>query len=133
MKWFILILFAVATGCAGGGHHQTQPRTRLTVVVYRGHSHTRYTLTCGPPGGAIPDPARACRALEDFARRGRRRHTAHTCLCALYVNRIVVRGVVDGRRLAGPVEVSGCAACGMGRRAAADVAQAFAAMHLRAG
>lgn len=133
MRWFILLVFAVATGCAGGGHHQAQSRTRLTVIVYRGHSLSRYTLTCGPRGGTAPDPADGCRAFEDFVRRGRRRRVANTCLCALYVNRIVLRGVVDGRSLAGPVEVSGCAACGMGRRAAADVAHAFAAMHLRPG
>ena len=133
MRWFILLVFAVATGCAGGGHHQAAARTRLTVIVHHGHSLSRYTLTCGPSGGTAPDPADACRALEDFVRRGRRRRVANTCSCALYVNRIVVRGVVDGRRLAGPVEVSGCAACGMGRRAAADVAHAFAAMHLRPG
>jgi len=133
MRWFFLILVAVAAGCAGGGgHHQAQPRTRLTVVVHRGDSHRRYTLTCGPAGGSAPNPARACRALEDFVRRGRRRRVARNCLCALHIDRIILRGVVDGRRLAGAVEVSGCAACGMGRPAAADVAAAFAAMHLRA-
>ena len=133
MKWLILIVFAVATGCAGGAHPQAQAGTRLTVTVHRGHSVSHYTLTCGPSGGTAPDPADACRALEDFVRRERGRRTANTCMCPRYLNRIVVRGVVDGRSLAGPLEVSGCAACGLGQRAAADVAHVFAAMHLRPG
>ena len=133
MRWFLPILFAVATGCADGGHHTAQARTHLTVVVHRGHAVSRYTLTCGPAGGSARNPARSCRALEDFVRLERSRHAANPCFCPLYLNRIVVRGVVDGRRLAGPVEVSGCAACGLGPRAAADVARAFAALHLRSG
>ena len=133
MRWLILLVFALATGCAGNEHHQAQAGTRLTVTVHRGRSLHRYTLTCGPSGGTAPDPAAACRALAVFVRRVRGRRTANTCFCPVYVNRIVVDGVVDGRRLAGPLEVSGCAACGLGPRAAADVAHVFAAMHLRPG
>jgi hypothetical protein len=133
MRRFVPLLLVLATGCAGG-HHHVVARTGLTVVVHRGHSVSRYALTCRPAGGTAPHPAAACRALEDFVRRGRSmRGAKQMCLCALYVNRIVLHGVVDGRRLDGPVEVSGCAACGMGRRAAADVARAFAAVNLSPG
>jgi hypothetical protein len=41
-----------------------------------------------------------------------------------------VSGVLDGRKLPRPVEVSDCAACGLGAGALEDVSRAFAAFHL---
>jgi hypothetical protein len=101
------------------------------VTVYRGHSAQRFTLTCDPSGGSAPDRAAACRALEDFLPR---RVHAHTfCGCTLYVNRIMVRGVLNGRQLSEPVEVSACAACGLGSQGSRDATRAFAAFHLPPG
>jgi hypothetical protein len=107
------------------------PKTRLTVRVTANRSAARYTLTCRPAGGSAPDPARACRALEDFL--PRREAGRAVCLCAVYLKSITVRGVLDGRRLSGPVEVSACAACGLGAGAESDVEHAFAAFHLTPG
>jgi hypothetical protein len=119
----------ILAGCAGS--HQTvtpRPKTRLSVQVNGGHGITRYSLSCRPAGGSAPHPATACRALEDFLPRREASHSA--CMCALYVKSIVVRGVLDGRRLARPLEVSGCSACGLGAGARSDVEHAFAAFHL---
>jgi hypothetical protein len=120
-------MIMAATGCAGT-HHVAAPRTRLNVTVYRGHSSQRYSLTCDPSGGSAPERAAACHALEDFL--PRRLHAHVFCGCSLYVNRIMVRGVLDGQELSEPVEVSGCAACGLGRQATGDTTRAFAAFHL---
>jgi hypothetical protein len=122
----------VLAGCAGS--HQTvtpKPKTRLTVRTYRGQAFARYTLTCRPAGGSAPAPGAACRALEDFLPRREASHAG--CFCALYENRIMVGGVLDGTRLAREVEVSGCSACGLGAGARSDVERAFAAFHLTAG
>ncbi len=128
----VLIAASLAAGCAGG--HGAVPKTHLRVVVHRGHSRSSYTLTCTPAGGSAPAPQAACRAIEDFIRRADHRRTARTCLCPLYANWISVTGVVEGRRLRGPIEVSFCAACGLaGKQAATDVRRAFAAFRLAAG
>lgn len=129
MKWIstVIVVGVAAAGCAG--HlHAAVPKTHLQVTVYRGHSSSHYTLTCNPSGGSAPDQTAACRALEDFL--PRRLHTHSFCSCALYVNRIIVRGVLDGHELSEPVEVSGCAACGLDRQASGDATRAFAAFHL---
>src|SRR3954447_20855746 len=86
----------IAAGCAGH-HSAVAPKTRLTVRVTANRSAARYTLTCRPAGGSAPDPARACRALEDFL--PRREAGRAVCLCAVYLKSITVRGVLDGRRL----------------------------------
>jgi hypothetical protein len=126
-----IVVAIVMTSAACAGTHVAAPRTRLNVTVYRGHSSQRFTLTCNPSGGSAPDQAAACRALEDFLPRSVRSHTF--CSCTLYVNRIVVRGVLDGRELSEPVEVSACAACGLGDQASGDATRAFAAFHLPPG
>jgi hypothetical protein len=123
----MIVVGLAAAGCTGH-HHVAAPTTRLHVTVYRGHSSSRYTLTCNPSGGSAPNQAAACRALEGFL--PRRLHSHGFCFCTLYVNRIIVRGVLDGQDLSEPVEVSGCAACGLGHGASADVTRAFAAFHL---
>lgn len=125
------ILPLLVLAACSGGHAGVTPKTRLGVQVNGGHAITRYSLTCRPAGGSAPEPARACRALEDFLPRREASHAA--CACALYVKRIVVRGVLDGRRLRSPVEVSGCSACGLGAAASRDVDHAFAAFHLTPG
>ncbi len=128
----LLVAASLAVGCGGG--HGTVARTHLRVVVHRGHSRSSYTLTCTPSGGSAPEPAAACRAIEDFIRRAAHRRTARTCLCPLYANWISVTGVADGRRLPHSIDVSFCAACGLaGKQAAADVRRAYSAFHLTAG
>jgi hypothetical protein len=37
----------------------------VTVVDGPGEEPQRWTLTCDPPGGTHPDPAGACRVLDD--------------------------------------------------------------------
>jgi hypothetical protein len=131
MRRLLAILPVLVLAACAGGHATVTPRTRLSVQVNGGHGVTRYSLTCRPAGGSAPEPTRACRALEDFVPRREASHAG--CFCALYVKRIVVRGVLDGRRLRGSVEISGCAACGLGARASADVKDAFASFHLAPG
>jgi hypothetical protein len=41
---------------------QTRRCTTATAAV------RHYSLTCGPPGGSIPDPVRACGAITDYLR-----------------------------------------------------------------
>jgi hypothetical protein len=60
---------ALAAGCGGGSAVPSAPGpTRLVITVYPGfvaNAHvTRYTLSCRPPGGSLPDPAAACGAIE---------------------------------------------------------------------
>jgi hypothetical protein len=125
------VLPILALAACAGGHAAVTPKTRLDVRVAGGHGITRYTLDCRPAGGSAPDPGPACRALEDFL--PRREAGRAACPCALYVHRIVVTGVLDGRKLRRRVEVSGCSACGLGGRAVDDVQHAFAAFHLAQG
>jgi hypothetical protein len=60
-------------------------------------------------------------------------HTHAKYLCALYINRVVVTGTIDGEAIPEPVEVSGCAACGLGKRANRDVTTIFAALRVPPG
>ena len=133
MRRLLAILPVLALAACAGGHRTVtpKPKTRLVVRVYRSHAVARYTLTCRPAGGSAPDPGEACRAVEDFL--PRRKASRAACFCALYANRIMVGGVLDGAKLARPVEVSGCSACGLGAGARDDVEHAFAAFHLTAG
>jgi hypothetical protein len=131
MHRVLAVVPILALAACAGGHAAVTPKTRLDVRVDDGHQITRYTLTCRPAGGSAPDPAGACRALEDFLPRLETSHGA--CACALYVKRIAVRGVLDGRRLRSPAEVSGCSVCDLGTVAAGDVPHAFAAFHLTPG
>jgi hypothetical protein len=131
MHRLLAILPVLALAACAGGHATVAPKTRLTVRVMRNDSTARYTLTCRPAGGSAPAPVKACRALEDFL--PRRDASRAACSCALYVNRIMVSGVLDGRRLREPVEVSACAACGLGARALTDASRAFAAFGLAPG
>ncbi len=131
MHRLLAILPVLALAACAGHHAAVVPKTRLTVRVMRNHSTARYTLTCLPSGRSTPDPGKACRALEDFLPRRDASHAA--CACALYVNRLMVSGVLDGRRLTSPVEVSECAACGLGAKAVGDANRAFAAFGLTPG
>ena len=59
-----------APACLGSASH---PSGRLSVSVTLGSSTTsagthRYTLTCGPAGGTMPDRSAACSALADYLR-----------------------------------------------------------------
>jgi hypothetical protein len=130
MHRLLALLPILALAACAGGHAAVTPKTRLHVEVTSGRDVTRYTLTCRPAGGSAPDPGRACRALEDFL--PKRRASRAACMCALSVDWIRVRGVLDGRRLSDPVEVSSCSACGLGPGAGRDVNRAFAAFGLGA-
>jgi hypothetical protein len=122
------LLLVLALAACAGGHAAVTPKTRLDVEVSPGHGISRYTLTCRPAGGSAPHPGKACRALEDFLPKTRAGRAA--CACALYEKWIRVRGVLEGRRLANLLEVSGCSACGLGAGARTDVVRAFAAFGL---
>ncbi len=114
------ILPVLMIAACAGTHEAVAPKTHLIVRVIGGHSSARYTLTCGPAGGSAPDPGEACRAIEDFL--SRREAGRAACSCALYVKRIMVSGVLDGRMLPRPV--------GLGAGALEDVSRAFAGFHL---
>jgi Subtilisin inhibitor-like len=131
MQRVLAVLPILALAACAGGHATVTPKTRLDVRVDRGSSATRYTLECRPAGGSAPEPGKACRALEDFVPRRAARRTV--CMCAIHVRSITVTGILDGRRLSGPVEVSSCSACGLGAGARGDVEQAFAAFHRAPG
>ena len=132
VKGFVVTLAVlIASGCAGT-HHDVASKTRLNVVVYRGHAKSRYTLDCRPAGGSAPNAAKACRALEDFL--PRREGTQASCVCLLSgsTNEIMVSGVLDGSRLSRAVEVSRCSACGLGSIALSDATDAFSAFGIHA-
>jgi|1185.fasta_scaffold58021_2 hypothetical protein len=77
------------------------------------------TLQCHtPPSGSYADPAEACRALVDIARRIKNRHSA--CPCALTPENLKphVVGVIDGHRLS--FSLDGCTLCGLGSQARHD-------------
>lgn len=130
----VLATAALVGGCFGGGRSGssstgTHPvATRLTLEVRDGHGVTRFQLTCSPSGGTAPNAAALCRAIQDFIPRRLRARSG--CMCAADVDAIQVSGVLRGRRLRGPVELSGCSACGAGARASADVRAAFQAVGL---
>ncbi len=72
------ILVATSSCAAGGPVTPTSPTSptssvspnaspadELTITVHSGSGDTsQWRLTCDPPGGTHPDPARACRVLE---------------------------------------------------------------------
>jgi hypothetical protein len=130
VRWLLVIVLVVMVAACAGGHHGVASKTRLHVLVSGAHSSNRYTLDCRPTGGSAPDGEGACRALEDFL--PRREASQAACACALYVKRITVSGILDGRKLSRPLEVSTCAACGLGPQAQTDLTQAFAAFGIHA-
>jgi hypothetical protein len=130
VRWLLVIVLVVMVAACAGGHHGVASKTRLHVLVSGAHSSSRYTLDCRPTGGSAPDGEGACRALEDFL--PRREASQAACACALYVKSITVSGILDGRKLSRPLEVSTCAACGLGPQAQTDLTQAFAAFSMHA-
>src|SRR5437763_4803576 len=77
MPRLAVILIAVifgASACLGGGVFPAASppsKGRLSVTVKLGlHTHLpvthRYTLTCGPAAGTMPNPKAACAALADY-------------------------------------------------------------------
>ena len=96
----VLAVALLPSGAAAG-----TPATRLAISVYpkgTGDSTTvhRYRLECGPAGGTVRRPARACRILaalaDPFARLG-----PHT-RCAQVIDgpqEAVVTGVLRGRKI----------------------------------
>jgi hypothetical protein len=77
------------------------------------------TLTCNPAGGGYRDPAAACLALRDFARRYAR-GSPGACPCPLQIGIPgTAIGDLDGRAVKLPVDF--CTACGLGGHAGADV------------
>ena len=79
----------------------------------------RRTLTCRPDRGGYRDPAAACRALRDLARLEAHDH-ARFCMCPFELSPAPTAvGRVDRRRIR--FELGGCAACGLGGHALADM------------
>jgi PASTA domain len=76
----LAVIGLTASGCFGGGsagptstptHPTRTPRDRLAVSVRLGlNTHLpvahHYHLTCDPPGGTLPHPGAACRAISDY-------------------------------------------------------------------
>jgi len=98
---FVLAAVLLASGAAAG-----TPATQLAISVYPNGTEDSstvhlYRLRCGPAGGTVPRPGRACRVLaardNPFARIG-----AHT-VCAQVTDgpqEAVVTGILRGRRIA---------------------------------
>lgn len=141
----------VAAGCgagAAGSASQTHgPATHVTVVYSIGRPFHRRSqvdarcpafarcrparalgswvllvtrrLTCNPAAGGYAHPADACAALVQYARLEHNRG-ANVCACPMMFG-IPGRatGVVAGRPVR--LDLTPCAACGLGRYAAADV------------
>lgn len=58
-----VLLPALLTGC-GSAHGPSSGATDLTIrAVNTSVGRSEFRLTCEPPGGDLPDPARACAAL----------------------------------------------------------------------
>lgn len=76
-------------------------------------------LTCNPAAGGYADPANACAALVHYARLVHHR-PANVCMCPMMFG-IPGRayGVLAGRPVR--LDLTPCAACGLGRHASADV------------
>ncbi len=98
---------------------------RCRAVRIRGDRPRRWmlvasrTLTCSPDGGDYLHPAAACRALRDLIRL-EARGPAIACACPLELSPPPVAvGWVDRRRVR--IALGGCAACGLGRSASADM------------
>jgi hypothetical protein len=116
----VLLVALSGSGCFGGGSVSPQavnplpvsPSGRLSVVVTLRAGITptkigagttpsttkhRYSLTCGPPGGTMPNPAAACKAVVDYiAHRGR----SATCigdLSLLPSSSAMITGTFDRR------------------------------------
>ena len=76
-------------------------------------------LTCNPAAGGYADPAGACAALVQFARLVHHRGP-NVCMCPMMFGIPgQAYGVIAGRPVR--VDLTPCAACGLGRRASADV------------
>src|SRR5512144_3378534 len=73
MGRIVLALAATSLLAAGCAASQSEPSGKLTVVVTSGSgalfdAARHYTLTCGPPGGTMPDADAACGALADYVK-----------------------------------------------------------------
>ncbi|HEY3765751.1 MAG TPA: hypothetical protein VGL44_11395 [Gaiellales bacterium] len=79
----------------------------------------RRVLTCDPAGGSYSDPAAACRALRDFARRYHR-GSGVACACALELG-TPATAVGDIAHVETTLPIDSCTACGLGRHAGRDV------------
>lgn len=62
--------FVALMGCGydvGSDESEASAATELTITVWpsgRGGAQREWTLRCDPPGGTLPEPARACSALS---------------------------------------------------------------------
>jgi hypothetical protein len=76
-------------------------------------------LTCDPPGGGYAHPTAACAALREYVRLGHRRRTS-VCACpGQFGIPGRARGVLAGRPVR--LNLTACAACGLGSRASYDL------------
>jgi hypothetical protein len=126
-----VVLAGVLAGCSGGG---SKGATQLRLTVYNGDGHPRqhYSVVCDGPGAKPASlDAKLCPAREDYLPRQMAAH--HSCICGIYVHRVMVTGTLDGERIRSPVEVSGCDACGLGKRAGIDVRTVFDVLRIPGG
>jgi hypothetical protein len=123
------VMAGVLAGCSlggGNGGGEARPNARLTLTVAEGNKRVqhRYTVVCHPTDGKPSSVGAAvCAALEDYL--PRRIRSRRSCLYKDYDYAVMVTGVLDGVRIPRPVEVSGCAACGLGNQAQSDVEAFF--------
>ena len=71
----LIVLLAAAAGCGSGGAATGTPtpagRDELTIMAHSGPGPAvTWQLTCNPPAGSHPDPATACRVLDEHGDQG---------------------------------------------------------------
>jgi hypothetical protein len=123
----VMIRSSVGGFTRSGGAVRTRcpARATCTPALVRGASPRAWvlevsrTLTCNPAGGGYRNPAAACRALRDFARRYAR-GSSSACACPLQIGIPgIAVGDLNGRAVKLPIDF--CTACGLGSHAGADV------------
>lgn len=107
------------------GSCPAQARCRVELIPYsRPHAWVlvaRRSLRCGPASGAYPNPAEACRALEDLNRS--RRHRAEVaCGCPFASSGVTAtaHGRLNGHQVTLPLG-GFCTDCGLGGSAIRDI------------
>jgi hypothetical protein len=117
-----LLLLSTAAAPAGSA----TPATRLAIAVYPngvGTSPvTRYLLECGPPGGTVLRPLRACTLLARLA--APFASVPPRTMCAQVIagpQEAVVTGVLRGRRIEAHLSLSSSCETARWRRIAAAV------------
>ena len=115
MRLLACLVAALAALAATGAAHAGSDVTRLTITIWPEGQKSKtpartWTLRCAPPGGTVPRPARACRAL--FANRSALEKPPRSRICtAIWGGPQVasIRGLVLGKPVRATImRANGC-------------------------